>query len=133
VPSDPPPVPISLHFCDLLIVEAVTKKVSMIGSFDALFASDFPAIFPSFRVWTYLSDFTGECIMTLEFLSLDEGDVVYRDDQAWFFTDKLRAHPVFFTVNDACFPAAGTYECRLLVDNEVIMSRRLTVLEESRP
>lgn len=124
----PPPLALGLTLCDYVLIEEGTRRASLIGTRTRLIADYFPYVAPPFFAFAALSDGLGEATMRLEIKRPDTDEKVYAEERRVRFSDRLRELQVVFYLEDVLFPAPGSYECALLVDNEWVAQRRLRVL-----
>jgi hypothetical protein len=76
-----------------------------------------------------LTNGIGPCRIRLEVARLDNLDVVYAHEHPARFDDRLSVVSVEFRIESLEFPNEGTYGFDLLVDEDVVTSRRLRVLQ----
>ena len=119
------PVALGLMFCDLVIVEERTKKVSLIGTFTGIGANRFPAVAQPFSVIAVLTDGQGTATIELVVSRLDTGEVVFTHSGQLDFPDKLAEVTYHIRLRQCSFPAPGQYQFTLLVDREWVCHRRM--------
>ena len=64
-----PPILLALVLCDGTIREAGTNKLSLIGTFNGVFAPNFPCTHPSLSVYVALTDGRGKVPCSLKMVS----------------------------------------------------------------
>jgi hypothetical protein len=124
----PTPVALGLVLCDAVIVEEKTKKVSLIGTFTRIKATDFPATPLPFSVFAVLTDGHGDATIRLSVLRLETNEEVYAYDGPFHFPGPLAEVNFHLRLHHCEFPAAGAYQFSLLVDGEWVAQRRLRVV-----
>jgi hypothetical protein len=121
------PLALGLTLCDYVITEEKTKKVSLIGTFSGLGATQFPAHALPFSVFAVLTDAVGDVTIKLSVVRLETDEEVLTREMTAHFPDKLTEVRVHFRILQGVFPAAGWYQFTLLADGEWVAQRRLRV------
>jgi hypothetical protein len=124
---DPRPIVLGLTLCDYVIVEERTKKVSLIGTFTGLGASDFPAHVSPFSVFAVLTDGLGSATIEVLVTHMDTNEVVNSYRAIIQFPDKITEVRYHLRLRQCVFPAPGSYQFTLTLDGEWLASRRLQV------
>ncbi|MCI0460425.1 MAG: hypothetical protein L0Z62_26020 [Gemmataceae bacterium] len=126
----PPPVVIGLVLCDYVHFESGNPlKISLIGTFDKLAVSGFPAT-PPFYAYASLTDAVGEATIAVIVERLDTGAVVYTRSTPASFPGKVDTLHVSVPIRRCTFPSAGKYEVILLVDQDPVARRRIRVFQQ---
>lgn len=132
------PVPIVSAFlvCDSVIKDADTGKVSLIGLFNAINVSQFPAVHPSLALFASLTDAEGEYdvrvdlvhvasnTLTARFPPPDKPPMRIASDERLNYTDLI------VRLQGLRFDEPGEYEFRLFVDGKLIALRRFWVRQQ---
>jgi len=116
-----------LTLCDYVIVEERTRKISLIGTFNSLRATMFPAFANPFSVWAVLVDREGPAIIKLVVTGLDTDEEIYFQDDPITFPSRLEPFRVHIRLTQFVFPAPGWYEFVLLVDRDSVAQCRVLV------
>jgi hypothetical protein len=128
-----PPIAIALVCCDLVIVDHVTRKVSLVNTFSGLGAPGFPWTASPFCIFAVLTDGQGDRTVTLTVTRLETDEEIVSLDRRLRFPDRFTDVQVLFRLTQCQFPAAGAYQFTLLVDGEWVAQRRLRVYERRSP
>ena len=123
------PVPVALILCDDLIVQQNTDKITLVGIFDRLRATEFPSPPRSIHAFVSLIDSIGDVRLRLVCTKADSGEEVYALEGTAFFPDRLTTVNVHFTARNLQFPAPEVYYMQLYGDGVFIAERKLTVVE----
>lgn len=126
----PTPVPVAFLVCDQILVDESTKKTTIVGIFDRVWAAQFPtAISP--HLFLRVIDCEGDYPVKLEYVQVSnqtilgegEGRIVSTDRQR--YTDLVLHWPVM------PFPEPGEYEIRAWINKRFISSVRITAQPRS--
>jgi hypothetical protein len=123
----PLPVVLGLTFCDQVIVEEGTRKVSLIGTFSGIRGPSFPFLPRPFAVFAVLTDGDGEGEVELTVTRLESDQEVYSQRQQVRFAGRFVQMQVLFRLHKCVFPAPGQYLFTLLLDGEWLTHRRIQV------
>jgi Family of unknown function (DUF6941) len=123
----PLPTVVGLIVCERVIVEEGTKNVSLISTFERLNVEGMPSTPRPFAVFTTLTDGQGHGTIELVISNLESAQEVYVRRMPVHFSDRLTDLRVLFQVNRCSFPAGGWYQLSLLIDGELLGSRKLRV------
>jgi uncharacterized protein DUF6941 len=124
----PHPVLRAMLTCDYTIRDAATGKVSLIGIFEAIQASDFPVLHPTLCVYVNMSDLAGQYSLRLEFLRVEDNVALGRGDMTVAFADRMRPAEVIFDFRNLAFERAGRYEFRLTANDRYVGSKLFDVV-----
>lgn len=125
----PPPVPLGLALCNLVIIDQHSRMPSLIGMFTGLEVDRFPSDPQRFSVFAALTDGLGNGRIEWVALRLETGEQVYAQNGTIDSPDRLKVVNVNFRVRGIIFPAPGSYEFAVLVDGDVIARRRVRIYE----
>lgn len=123
-----PPVARGLFLCDTLIIDAQTKKVSLINLFDRVTAAEFPTSPRPFVAYTLLTGGAAEVELSLQIESVDGLHYIHEQRAVVRFANKVTAMHVRFNVNECSFPVAGVYQAVLYADREPVAQTRFDVV-----
>ncbi|MBI3410102.1 MAG: hypothetical protein HY040_17305 [Planctomycetes bacterium] len=125
----PPTVPPSMLFCDGVIVEQGTSKTTLVGTFSAVAAPDFPSPPLDLHVFVQLTSSVGLMPVRLSCYRIDIADPVevYSTTHAVSFRGKLFVEQLHLVWKQFQFPAPGEYAFELWSQNQCIAERRLKV------
>ncbi len=124
----PPTVLPCMHFCDGVILEQGTGKVTLVGTFSGIAAPVFPSPPRDLRVFAELTSFVGEAEVRLACIRLDlpEPEEIYSTAQVFRFPGKLLVQQIYYTWRQFQFPNPGVYAFQLWSQGECLAERRLT-------
>ena len=129
---EPTVVP-AIMFSDTIIREQGTGKLTLIGCFHKLNADRFPFVAPPFYATVVFANFHGKLEKVNACLRIEHtetGHVVASMAAAFGTNSEIQKSDSFelpFPVPPSIFPAVGMYKAVVLVDNEKIGERDLTV------
>jgi hypothetical protein len=121
----PPPIAIGLTICEKVILEELTKNVSLLNTFTKLNVAT--NVLPRFIVYAVLIDGSGTCRVQLSIVELETAEEIYHFRGTAAFVDRLTELRLRFSVNNCSFPRSGKYQVVLLVDDELVAQRSLVV------
>jgi hypothetical protein len=138
------PVCSVIVFCDLIIVEQMTGKNSLIGTFANLASAQFPLVVEKFFVHASISNVapTQTPIAIATNLKQKDSGMVLGSTGFTTAVPFLKNQPlppsgIQINLNvpfqRVAFPAPGVYECEILFDGSVIGSRMLDVVYAQPP
>jgi hypothetical protein len=125
----PKPIALGLTFCDYVIVEEKTHKMSLVGTFANIAASRFPAVTQPFSIVAVLTDGLGPATVEVIATRLDTDHRILSRRMEIHFPNRLTEVGVHFRLKGCYFPSAGWYEFVLLVDSDWIAQRRLRLYQ----
>ena len=123
---------LAMVLCDHVYHDSISGKYSILGTFDVLRVSAFPATV-QFAVYFALTGGRGDCRVTIlvsrvDSLVEDELDAVKFDLPTFRISDPVSTIQVCLTATGQ-YHAAGAYNCALLANDEQIAMRRLTLVD----
>lgn len=131
--TSPPPVLVAMLLCDTAIREAGTNKLSLIGTFNGIFAPKFPCVHPTLSVYLALTDGRGKVPCCLRMTSMESGKEVFSLQGQVEFPDPLAVAEMIFQLQQLKFDQPGLYALDFLADKELLGSRKLRVQPLARP
>lgn len=121
------PVLLAMVLCDTIIREMGTNKLSLIGTFNGLFAQRFPCTHPSLSVYVVLTNGRGRVSCLLRMTSLEDGQEVFSYPGEVDFSDPLSVIELDFKIQQLRLEKEGEYSIELIADGEFLGSRKLRV------
>lgn len=130
------PYCLAMVLCDAVHVDMATRKQTILGTFSTVGAHKFPTK-STFAVYWAISDLADKATLTLRVVdsrhgfdddSKPLGDFPHLEIQSPSPLAVVEGH---FFVQNLEIPEPGVYHCELLVDDEVVMSRRLVAIQPS--
>jgi hypothetical protein len=124
----PKPVGIALVLCDAVYTEPTGKR-ALVGMFDRIHATRFPALHPRMSVYISATDFrpNTQCVFEIVHGETDEKIVEARGPipQA---VGPTAICDFLFELQNVVFPESGTYFARFLGNGQVILQRPVDVV-----
>jgi len=123
----PGPVVLSINICDTIIRDERTKKVSLIGLFNAIHASAFPAVHPTMCVYIALTNGPGNCKLNIQFNKAEDNQTIAGMEGEIEFVNPLQVVELNLELQGLKFEKAGEHRVEVLCDNKLIGSRKFYV------
>ena len=126
-----PPITQTFILCDQVITDEATKKKTLIGVFDRIWVSNFPAKHSPAALYIRLFDAQGDCDIRVDYVRVDNQTVLGQ------VTGKMQSGKRHTTVELAIalppidIPAPGEYEFRLWINE--LYSHRVRFVAEQLP
>jgi hypothetical protein len=124
------PYALSLLVCDSVITEAATNKVTIVGAFSSISASNFPAMHFRMCLFAEVTDGKGDIPMTFQIVDVDEETTVFKGDGVLKVSNPLVIGRLVIQLGPLVFPAPGEYRVQLIADGEHLIERRLLLIQE---
>ena len=125
------PRALAMIICDDVIEDRRTHKKSLIGIFNQIVASNFPAIHPKMHIFFSLTNGRGKCKAVLQHTSLSDLEVLKEIQGEIHFLDPNMNLEYTFELLNVSFPRQGRYSFQLLLDGKLVMERVFEVLAAS--
>ncbi|MCX7805297.1 MAG: hypothetical protein N3A38_08920 [Planctomycetota bacterium] len=116
-----------MALCDMALQEAGTGKFSLIGTFNRLWAGQFPCVHPFMTVFASLTEGRGEQPIELRMLSDGDMNVLIRIEGRIRFSGPMDVVEVKYDLHNVRFPREGAYSFELWVGGHIVGRRRLDV------
>ncbi|OGF53237.1 MAG: hypothetical protein A2Z21_09740 [Candidatus Fraserbacteria bacterium RBG_16_55_9] len=126
-----PPITQTFILCDQVITDEATKKKTLIGVFDRIWVSKFPAKHTPAALYIRLFDAQGDCDIRVDYVKVDEQTNLGQ------VTGKMQSGKRHTSVELAIalppieIPAPGEYEFRLWINE--LYSHRVRFVAEQLP
>lgn len=127
IPKKPNPVVLSINVCDAIIRDETTKKVSLIGIFNAIHALSFPTVHPLLHLYIALTNGHGQYKGEIRF-SDDEGKVLVCAEGPLEFKDPLQIVEINFEWRLLKFEHEGEYIIEVMCDGQQVGIRKFRVV-----
>lgn len=122
-----PPLGLSLIICDTVIADANTKKKSLIGIFNRLWAASFPCRHPEFHVFVSITGGHGKYRFVLQCVNETNGETINKLNGDLTFKSPKQVIEADFNFRPIVFPEPGQYSFEFLCDGEMVLHRRFIV------
>lgn len=130
----PPPVLLSVIICDLVIIDRITDKPSIIGAFETISAPRYPARHPRLALFCQLTNGHGRAKVAVRLVD------VQKEDKALFegvveqeFRDVRQVANLTFDIGGIVFPHSGEYRLQVYAGTEFLGERRITCRQIELP
>jgi hypothetical protein len=127
--SAPRPLVHAVLICDYTIRDGETGKVSLVGIFDKIFATDFPVLHPGVFVYVNMADVVGEYTMGLELLRSDTMKRLGYGEQRLTYTDRFAGAELVFDLRPLIFEEPGQYEFRVYANGTHLGGKSFQVVK----
>jgi hypothetical protein len=124
--SNVKPIILAFVLCDTIIREVNTNKISLIGTFNGIFAEKFPCYHPKLSVYLAITEVHGRVPCELRMMSLTDGRMIFNLPGEISFGPTDVAELVF-QLQPVRFDQAGVYAIEFWAGNELLGSRKLNV------
>lgn len=131
------PVCLSMIVCDSVQLDRGSGKVTILGAFENISSTAFPARHPELAVFAELTDGRGQTPLSLKICrvtpeSLD-GDELFRGSLEVNFVDPRQTARLMIQVAPWIIPQAGEYRFILETEGSFVAERRIAVLQQGKP
>jgi hypothetical protein len=121
------PIVLALILSDSVIREANTNKLSLIGTFNGIFANNFPCTHPSLSVYIAITEGRGRVQCKLRMLSLQDNSIVFELPGQIDFGGPTSVGELVFQLQQIRFQQPGVYSIEFWTGSELLASRKLNV------
>ncbi len=120
------PIAIGMVLCEQVIVEEGTHNVTPVNCFNVREVEDLPGT-ATFFALAWLANGIGEMLAELVVERLDNFEETFRVNRKLVFPDRLRDMRFSARLRSCPLPVAGHYQVSLVVDGEMIATRKFHV------
>jgi hypothetical protein len=125
------PYALAMIIADQIYVDPATGKRSILGCFSAIQAHSFPAAYPLICVAVQLTDGRGKVPLRFRLVDADEETTIFESEPMELdFADPRAIMDVGFIIQNATFATPGEYRLQLRADEEIVMERRLILIQQ---
>jgi hypothetical protein len=125
------PYVLSMIICDSVYVEAGTGKQAIIGCFGSIGSPIFPALHPSMMLFAELSDGRGDVPLTIRLVDVDDEKELFSAKAVIPNSDPLAVSVLAVEIRGVVFPSPGEYRFQLISRDDLLMERRLLLIQRS--
>jgi len=126
----PAPMVLAMVLCDAIYQDPATKKCTLLGTFSTINAKTFPAVHRQLAVHLALTGGHGKARVRLTLLGVEESqEPLFSREGVIEFKDPRMVAEVNFAIANLSFPKPGEYRLQVHGNDELLMERRLYVLE----
>jgi hypothetical protein len=130
---DRTPAVVGLTLCDLVIDEALTHKLSLVGSFTEILVDELPGLAEPFSAVTFLTDAQGVIDLELRVTDAATNELIETRHQRVYSPHPLAVVYSNIRVKHCSFPRPGVYVFSLWAGPELLAQRRTDVRRGTRP
>jgi len=124
------PYPLAILLCDTIIVDERSKKKTLVGIFDVIYAKEFPAKHRPLSVYVRLTDAEGEYQFRIDYVQVKTDKLLGRGNiPPISITDRLKTHELIMEFPPIDIPEPGEYEFRLWANDRYIGRAKFTAVE----
>jgi hypothetical protein len=124
------PYSLAMLLCDQVIVDERSKKKTLVGLFDIIYAKSFPAKHPSLSVYARLTDAEGQYKFRMDYVQVKTDNLLGRADIPPIdITDRLKTHELVMQFPPIDIPVQGEYEFRLWANDRYVGRVKFTALK----
>ncbi|HEY3320759.1 MAG TPA: hypothetical protein VGP72_09875 [Planctomycetota bacterium] len=130
------PILLALVLCDTIIREASTNKVSLIGTFNGIYANTFPCTHYSLSIYIAITEGRGVVPCKLRMTSLDSNKLIFDLPGQIEFSGPTSISELVFQLQQIRFEHPGVYAIEFWADGELLGSRKLSaqkIEQQQRP
>ncbi len=131
-----PPMPVALAMvvCDAIYQDQATKKCTLLGTFSTITARRFPVVHSQLAVHVVLTNGHGNVRIKLALAGEDDNlPPLFSGEGMIHFADPRVVAELNFQLSNVTFPKAGAYRFQLFANDELLMERRLLVIQGGSP
>ena len=127
----PTPVPVAFLVCDKVIIEADSGKRTIVGVFDQVEISEFPAVCGP--IWLYISviDCEGDYSNLIEYVQVSTQKVLAQANGTTTSANRQVCVDLVLPWPQLPLPEAGEYEFRFWMNGKFISRTRVSVVSHA--
>jgi len=130
----PPPVLLSVIICDLVIIDRITDKPSIIGAFETISAPKYPARHPRLVFFCQLTNGHGKTRITVKLVDVQQEDkTLFEGTIEQKFRDVREVANLTFDIGGMVFPHSGEYRFQIYAGTEFLGERRIVCRQIKLP
>lgn len=126
----PTPIVLAVNICDTIIRDETTKKVSLIGLFSVIQASNFPATHPMMHIYAAVTNGHGKYRTSIRFVRMDKSEekLLAEINGELIFASPLQVVEINFCLQGLKFDKPGEHVVKIVCDDSEIGSRKFFVV-----
>jgi hypothetical protein len=124
-----PTVPPCMLFCDSVIVDQATGKITLVGTYSAVSATSFPSPPMDIHIYVQVTSFIGKSEFRLVCVEASAANLeeVFSASYPVHFRGKLHVEQLHLALRQFQFPRPGEYVFELWCEGQCLADRRLSV------
>lgn len=128
--NKPKPILLSINICDHIIRDENTKKISLIGIFNAISAKNFPTTHALMHIYASLTDGYSDYKTSVNIIDETENKIIANiTGPDIVFKDPLSIVELNMQIRNLVFPKEGNYKVHFLCNNESIGGIKFLVVK----
>lgn len=129
----PAPMVLAMMICDAIYQDPATHKCTILGTFSTINARRFPVVHRQLAVHVAMTGGHGMTQICLSLVGPEEGEPpLFSRDGRIDFRDPRMVAELNFVLTNITLKQAGEYRLQLSAGDELLMERRLYVLDMSQ-
>ena len=129
--ASPTPVPVAFLLCDQISTDRTTGKKTIVGVFDRIWVTNFPARHGPSTIYARVIDCEGEYEFKIEYVQVSSQTILGEGGGTVQCRDRQQYTDLIFPWPQLPLPERGEYEFRLWMNNKYISRTRITALPRS--
>jgi len=122
----PPPILLSVIICDMVIIDRITDKPSIIGAFATISAPKYPARHPRLTLFCEMTNGHGKANITVRLVDVQQEDkTIFKGTIEQNFKDVREVTSLTFDISGIVFPHVGEYRFQIYAGPEFLGERRI--------
>lgn len=118
----------SIVICDSAILDAETRKRSLIGIFQNIRATQFPHVHPMMTVYASVTDAHGDYVFSLRLVQVESDKELWKAQLPQInIPDPLHSQEICIRMMRLAFPDPGRYELQFSANDQLLDLRRITL------
>jgi hypothetical protein len=123
------PYPLAMVICDLAWRDPATGKITLLGCFSAVSASDFPVSIFSLGLYIALTDGRGKIPIRIRIVDVDESrEPIFESEVEFDFADPRVIAEICLNMPGLTFPEPGEYRCQAFAGSDFLIERRIVAV-----
>jgi len=128
--NKPNPILLSINICDQIIRDEITKKISLIGLFNAISARNFPTTHALMHIYVSLTDGYGDYSTEVNITDETDNKIIANiQGPNISFKDPLHIVELNLQIRNLVFQKEGNYKVNFLCNNEGIGGIKFIVVK----
>ena len=125
------PMALSLQVCEKVVIEAETRNLTLVNCFTQRVVESVPSEPVSFIACSNLIGGRGQMLLRVRVESLESLEIMWERTGMISFRNSLHEIRLRIPIDEVSFPTQGGYQVVLLVDNEMVASRKIEIVSRS--
>jgi hypothetical protein len=114
----------AILMCDQVIEDAVTHKKTLVGTFNIIYAEDFPCIHQRLSVFASLQNGRGKMTVSLKLRRVGDEEIILQIDGNVAFDNPTQVIDLVYNIQKIPFAQAGTHAFEIYAEGNLISDSR---------